>query len=266
MSIRVGRILYDSQGKPTQPNYPGYAPIVCMTKSSAYGSLSPYELRDSEKRNLECLWQMAKVYKRVPKTISKYSRYDSRVIWDHPAETHVVESREVLDGNKKAHKEVVVNEAYWNWRAKGMSAPDAIRYPVGYNARHSCLGAIWDEKVHLQHPEARLEGPITLLDYITARKRIYLTLYSRMVRDKPQFLALRKKLAQGENLLLLEVDGPHQESLKYYVDKYGVSTDFIQAGSVAATLENLELLLNDPKHPFGHGYALAWSLYDYPVP
>lgn len=37
---------------------------------------------------------------------------------------------------------------------------------------------------------------------------------------------------------------------------------FIENGTLLASKENLQLLLNDAKHPFGHGYCLAWALLD----
>lgn len=98
------------------------------------------------------------------------------------------------------------------------------------------------------------------LDYIESRKRIYLPLYMRLVIKEPQFKELKEKLSRGENLLIIEVDGPHQESLHYYKEKYGVPDNFIEKDSVEATEINLAILLNDSKHPFGHGYCLAWTL------
>ena len=58
----------------------------------------------------------------------------------------------------------------------------------------------------------------------------------------------------------MEVDGPHQESLSYYKTMYGVPDDFIIGNTMLCTQSNLDLMLNDPKHNFGHGYCLAWSL------
>lgn len=49
------------------------------------------------------------------------------------------------------------------------------------------------------------------------------------------------------------MDGPHQESLEYYREEYGVGDDFIEHNSIEVNLENMKLMLNDPKHPFGHG-------------
>ena len=69
------------------------------------------------------------------------------------------------------------------------------------------------------------------------------------------------KLKQGKNILIIEVDGPHQESLQYYIDKYNdVSSDFIENGTMLTNKENINMMLHDDKHPFGHGYCLALAL------
>jgi hypothetical protein len=75
-------------------------------------------------------------------------------------------------------------------------------------------------------------------------------------------LELKKRLDDGENLLIIEVDAPHQESLDYYMRKYKVAANFIERDSSLATKENLDIFLNDPTHPFGHGYCLAIALLD----
>ena len=75
-------------------------------------------------------------------------------------------------------------------------------------------------------------------------------------------IALKNRLINGENLLIIEVDGPHQESLDYYKEKYEVGDDFIQKNTMLANDENINIMLNDTKHPFGHGYCLAMTLLD----
>ena len=57
-------------------------------------------------------------------------------------------------------------------------------------------------------------------------------------------------------------NGPHYEGLNYYKDKYNVGDDFIQKHTMLATKENLDIMLNDSKHNFGHGFTLAGCLLD----
>ena len=49
---------------------------------------------------------------------------------------------------------------------------------------------------------------------------------------------------------------------KGYKQKYGVGNDFIQNDTMLITKDNIEIMLNDTKHPFGHGYCLAMALLD----
>ena len=65
---------------------------------------------------------------------------------------------------------------------------------------------------------------------------------------------------QGTNLLIVEVDGPHQESMSYYKQRYSVADDFIDDNTVEVNEQSMKIMLNDPKHPFGHGYCLALAV------
>ena len=240
--VRIGRRIYDRGGKYVDPTYPGFTQIICLTKSTAYGSLGPYELRDEKGRVMENIYQASKIYANIPAACESRSRYDKTIIWQYPAEKHAIKNGDNLE----------VLPAYMRWRKSLMQAKEAIRYPVGFNHRHQCLGAFAEDDEGKIIPE--------LLGYIDGRKKIYVPLYTKLVRDKPQFVELKQRILRGESVNLVEVDGPHQESLEYYREKYGVEDNFIEGDTILATPANLKLLLNDPKHPFGHGYVLAAAL------
>lgn len=243
MSIRVGTILYNG-GKRYDPSLEGFTPILVLTKSSAYGSLGPYVLKDEQGRIMENLYQAAKVYAEVPASKQIYSRYDPTIIWDHPKEQHV----SLENGNW------ILEPAYFNWRDKLQNCPYPVRYPVGMQHRHKCLFALAEDKT----------GTIdfTPLDYIESRKKIYAPIYIRLVRKEKQYHQLKTRLEKGENLLIMEVDGPHEESLPYYKSTYGMKDDFIENNTMLVTAENIQIMLNDSRHPFGHGYCLAAALLD----
>lgn len=248
--IRVGRRIYDRNGGYKDPSFPGFTPILVLTKSTAYGSLGPYELYNENGVNMENFWQFQKCYERVPAARETKSRYDRTVIWEHPAEEHVrVETIQKEDGT--VDKIYHILPAYLKWREKGMKSKHAIRYPVGFNFRHTCLFSFAEENGKI------IREP---LNYIEARKKIYVREYSRLVQEKPQFKELKTRLEKGENLLTIEIDGPHQESLDYYKEKYGVGNDFIQQDTMLCTEKNLSIMLNDDKHSYGHGYVLAGVL------
>ena len=227
--VRVGRII-DRKN----PSCGDFTLIIVMMKShSKWWPLSPYYLKTKEGYIHENIWQFSKIYPVVPKSDQKYSRFDSTIIWSWPEEAHM-ENNEILP-------------AYWKWRTAGFQNEYAVRYPVGFRNRHSV-------KCHIKDEER--------LDYVTARKKIYLPLYLELVKQQPLFEELKERLLKGENLLIAEVDGPHEESLKYYIEKYKVGTDFIESNTMLATPANLDIMLNDTKHAFGHGYCLAMALLD----
>lgn len=238
--IRIGRCVYKNS-KRIDPTYPNHEQIIVLTKSSKYGSLGPYCLKNEKGQIMENIYQFSKVYETVPKALERYSRYDRTVIWSHPEETHLM----IENGKYR------ITTEYINWRNKGFNCPYPVRYPVGFNYRHKCLFSM-----------KSVNGKIdpTPLNYVESRKQIYAPLYIDLVRKEPQFKFLLDKVKKGINILIIEVDGPHQESLGYYQQKYNVNDDFIENDSMLCTKENINIMLHDTKHPFGHGYCLGLAL------
>lgn len=216
-----------------------FEPIVVMTKSSKYGALSPYLLKDNQGRFMENAYQFAKIYPKVPKSTQCYSQWDRTVIWDHPEEVHLTNGEP--------------NEAYFKWRHKGMHNPYPVRYPVGLKHRSKCIGAIKDDAIKEDSfKDGTLED--NLIDYLTSRKEIYMPCYMNLVRKEPLYARLLSFLEKGKNLIILEVDGPHVDSLQ----KMDLSDD----ETLLASPFNLKAILKDTSHNFGHGYCLAWALYE----
>lgn len=239
--IRVGRCIYDKKGKRTDPSYPGFTSIVVLMSShSEWGSLGPYNLKNEKGQIFENYYQYHRLYEKVPATTQYYSRWSDKVTWQHPAEVHI----DPITGE--------ANEAYWKWREKGMNNKYYIRYPVGFSYRHNVKYTLWQNE----------KGEYEKLDYIQSRKRIYVKEYTRLVRQQPKFNELQDRLKSGENLLIIEVDGPCEEHMDYYKQKYGVSDDFIVNNTMLVTEDNMKIMLNDPLKPYGHGYCLAMALLD----
>nr|QBK94070.1 MAG: uncharacterized protein LCPAC406_03840 [Pithovirus LCPAC406] len=242
--IRVGTRQY-FKGKHVDPSFKGFKPIVVLTKSTEYGSLGPYVLRDEKGRIFENVWQFSKLYKTVPAIKETYSRWDKRIIWDQQAQIHV--------------NDEFITRDYLSWREKGMNCRDAIRYPVGrsFRTRATCIGSLMN--VEMKNDEIRLSD-MKLFDYVESRKVLYLPEYCRLVKKQKQYRDLQNLLKAKVNLLIIEVDGPRESSLSYYSEKYDVYNTFIQNNTMLVTTKNLKIMLNDTKHPFGHGYCLAASL------
>jgi len=258
--IRVGTIKYTKGGQ-INPSYPGFTPIIVLTKSSAYGSLGPYvitvdstDIEGYEGENypviFENLWQFGKIYETVPKSTQRYSRFDNTVIWNWPAERHVNRSNK-CDVRDYIQEDDTILPEYWKWREAGMKCNAAVRYPVGKSHTSKCICYLTEKGEQL--------------NYVQARCLIYCRYYINCVKSKPQFKKLKDRLNKGENLLIIEVDGPRAESMDYYMETYGVPEDWIQDNTILINEDNLNIMLTDTKHAFGHGYCLAMALLDYDI-
>ena len=163
--IRVAKYYV---GKPL-PETPDFKNILIHTKSvKTLGvELSPYVLTNEEGQLVENVWQFSKVYEKVEEQKIPLSRFQpNTIVWEHPAETHVV------DGE--------IQPAYWAWRKKGMQNSYAVRYPNGFNGRRKCLYSLWpvnDDDVLFEQ-----------LDYIQARKKIYCGEYARLAPKTNDFI------------------------------------------------------------------------------
>lgn len=230
---------------------------ILMKSHSKWGQLGPYHLTTTEGEIFENVWQFSKIYEVVPKSRQVYSRWDSTVIWDWPLERYMRVVEEVNE-NCVTYNDTTyeIQPGYWHWRQVGFKHHTHVRYPVSFRNRHLVKFAILGGATKDQCL------PLETMDYITSRKRIYLPLYCKLVKEQPLFWELKQKVENGEQLCICEVDGPHQESLPYYKQKYGVNDDFIAQNSMEITKEHIDIMLNDPKHPFGHGYCLAMALLD----
>lgn len=216
-------------GQP-KSKYPSFISIECGTKSSTYGELSSFCLKTKEGYFLENWYQFSKVFRVVPAKRVKYSEWDKTIIWSHKKERHY------QDGE--------ITEKYWGWRQKGLENEYPVKFPYGFEDKPKFFYI--DEE---------------LTDEFAARKK-YLEIYSSLIREEKRYWMLFEKLRKGKNLLINEYEGPHQESLPYYIENYGVGEDFIQNKSVEINEENASILFNDLLHPFGYGYCLALNLYD----
>lgn len=231
------------------PSYPGYETIEVMMKShSGWWPLSPYYLKDEKGRIMENVWQFSKIYPTLPISKQKNHWTNKDYIWEWPADCHI-------------HNGRIINN-YWNWRYHGMNADKAIRYPVGFNYKHTVVGALIEKEDDGTGTPWSNVDITTLYPYIESRKRLYVPLYSRLVKYQPLFNVLKNKLVNGQNILIVEIDGPKSQSLNYYQQIYGVDDHFIENDTILVNDYNMNIMLNDDKHPFGHGYCLAMALKD----
>jgi hypothetical protein len=81
------------------------------------------------------------------------------------------------------------------------------------------------------------------LNYITARKLVYVREYYRLIKYRQQLLFLRQQIKSGKSVVVYDFDGPRDS------DNNPVCLEI--------TREMLKQKINDPIHPFGHGYIVA---------
>lgn len=112
---------------------------------------------------------------------------------------------------------------YFRWAQTGWDSQRAERYPLGKGARP--VHSLWagDE-----------------LDYIAARRRIYIPLYAQAVRMHELYLfhALREQAYAGSGLVIGDFDAYDHRALGYSWDD----------------------VINDPERKMGHGFVLAMMI------
>lgn len=225
------------------PAMPGFTTIVIHTSAKPFGgSLSPYQLRDEWGCLLENIWQFAKVYPGVAgQRTAIHAMQPDNIVWEHKPEIHV-------DGDGR------ILPDYWAWRQAGMRNPLAVRYPNGYDGRRSVLYSLWPK--NRDKWRSTDVADYDKLDYIEARKRIYYGEYRRLAPRVRDFQVMRQRLRAGENLLLCEVDGPA------YAPTWPLNEITRSRPGMTITAGHLRALIEDRRHPFGHGYTLAALLLD----
>lgn len=115
--------------------------------------------------------------------------------------------------------------AYFEWRDGGWAKARADRRPMG---RALPLCSLWV-----------VDGLEVRLDYIEARKNIYIPLYKRAVMTGSTVIAdLRGRLHAGESLAFADFDGYDHKAL-------GLDYDAV---------------INDPTRRMGHGFVIAMLL------
>lgn len=227
--IRIGKIKRDKLGKIYIPKYKDFKNIL-VTKDSEFWSLSSTNIITENKQILSNVFEFSKVFKNIKKFQLKEN---DKILWEQNSNTHLINNK--------------ISEKYFKWREIGINTNKAI-FPNGVNQYN--FEFYLPDKNNLELRFNELEG----------RTKFIAPLYSKLIKKKPKFKKLRKMLNNGENLLLISEDGCHQESLPYYMGKYGVKKDFIKDNTILVNEASINILLNDKKHPFYEIFYLAINL------
>ncbi len=191
--------------KDKRPSPKGDITYNVTTKSKDDGkALSPFLLGPVPlywgltAKKVENAWQFSKVYR---EQILSKMEYDLR--------------------GENGRRIATPNASWWEWALKGFDDNWAHRYPMGKGAKP--VFSFWRG----EH-----------LDYIEARKRIYLPLYARCAQNTLIFNHIYKEYEAGKEIILWDFDGYNYESLEM----------------------TLEEVLNEPKKIMGHAHVLAMMI------
>jgi hypothetical protein len=234
--VFVGRIDRHDQTKVAKIE--GFTPIKIHTSKEKWGVLSPYNLKTKSGYILENFWQFSKNYGKTRDVKLSLSRWKPEVItWERSCEVHM----DPINNTP--------TEAYWKWRQDGFTNKYPVRYPNSYDGKR-------DVVCHIIRK--RLSGEVIKLGYVEARIRIYCKAYWITVKKHPKFKELVRMHENGEDLLILDVDGPqyNQFGVPYCNVQQGVLGDE-GVGTIEANEQNIIALLRNTDRPFGHGYTLA---------
>lgn len=233
MSIIVGSYFFNKNTKKWEESkWPGYKPIKITVKDQ----LHPYNLRDKYGRIIHNVWEFNKIYQYVPQK-TEYSDNKKTVSYEHNSEIH-------LNNN-------VLTDEYNNWRQKGLNYHTSVRYPVGNDRSSPKPIAYYDEKTNSY-----------ISDENEAFKKIFLDNYLEALKTNHEFNILKTRVNMGENILLLDFEGPRTEDEAYYNQKYGLPLGTIIQNIVGVNMDVLNIFLNDKYRKFAPSYAIAAAIYE----
>lgn len=116
----------------------------------------------------------------------------------------------------------IISPQYWEWRAQGFNNSRAVRYPMGKGKKP--VGSLFGNEI---------------LDYITARKRIYAPFYAGLVSCTHSYTMLYNWFVhEKRDIVLRDFDGYDYTALNM----------------------TLEDVINDPTKKQGHAFIIAGML------
>lgn len=228
-TIRIGQTRKGS----SYPSYPGYETIPAWSRGKIpWKNLSPFFIGPVyyETPNgidsapiFENFWQSFKVWERVDK--------QSKKEWIWPKEVHF-DSQTAMP-----------NENWYKWHNALLHHNQPVRRP---NGKAIPLFAWWYDSNTKSYYK---------LDTILARKVIYIPFLKHLYRQNTTYQKLLEKFKNGQNILLVEPDGP-------LLDVYPQGKEF-NLEILNRWIEKMNFGEEGYPHkysPYGHGYVLASCL------
>jgi len=211
------------------PSAKGFKNIPAWSRgASPWKELSPFSIgpiifnQNVQAPIFENFWQSFKVWGRVEKQNTKN--------WKWPAEIHVDQNGEP-------------NQNWHRWHNALLQHNLPVRRPNGKNVP---LYAWWGTEK---------------LGIIESRKKIYVPFLQYLYRSHPIYQKLLKEVKEGQNIIILEPDGPNHN---LYPEGMEVTIDLLLKLQNVTKMKDFpggEMFENPEKYvPYGHGYVLALTL------
>lgn len=147
-------------------------------------------------------------------------------------------------GERHVGEDGLPNEAWYAWHKKLRATPQAIRRPNGY-----------EKPLYAWYKGQKL-------DVVQARKQIYIPDLQRLYRAHPVYQQLLKLVRNGQNVIIIEPDGPAED-----VRCQPLSKETLVALQDCTTWKEAARLFGQPEwagsnryFPYGHGYVIALTL------
>ncbi len=221
--IRIGQQM---KGR-AYPVVKGFTQIPCWSRGAGdWKLLSPFYLKfnyNGKATLFENFWQSFKVWEKVDRQNTKS--------WKWPAEYHITN-----DSTNDSPNDVP-NKNWQKWHSALMYHNEPVRRP---NGKAVPKYAYYEDK---------------RLNVIEARKEIYIPFLKQLYRESPVYQKLLARFRFGENLLLIEPDGP-------FLDVYpeGLEVDSSLLEKLISVTNYADEGYPQKYRPYGHAYVLSTCL------
>lgn len=223
--------------------------IIQLTRDKEYVPFRTYNVKTTGGVLVHNMLGFSILYEKVSPRVEFLTPISSKIIWEHPGEKHVeqIVNKDVVEN--------IVLPSYSEWRNKGFMNPYPVLMPSGnYQFKKVCSIDNFGQKISIRN----------------AKIRYYLNPYKEYAKDLPIFLELKRRLLNGENIILVEYTNPNKYNTSYYINslrKAGKHTDDV-IGEEWLTInsDTIDCLMADDNYLLSSSIGLAFSLLDIQFP
>jgi hypothetical protein len=215
---KIGKIRVAQQAKGrSYPVVNGFENIPAWSRGKGrWKELSPFHIKFADGTIFENFFQSHKTWRKVDKQNKKD--------WAWPAQIHV-------DDNENP------NTDWYEWHNALLAHDMPVRRP---NGKAIPLYSFWNGE---------------RLGVVESRKQIYIHYLQQLYRAHPVYMELLEKVKNGENIMIIEPDGP-------YLDAYphGLEVDLQMLKDLISVTNYSKEGYPEKYRPFGHGMVIVLTL------